>query len=789
MTERPKGKRPTSPSPGPSQRGPSSERYESAIQGPARVATIAPPARNGPNGIWSLRPAPRMARAISAPIPPQITPTPAATPTYESPKDPSTSPMRAASLTSPIPMPWGTTSATRRRGTAYRASPMPASTASTPPPRRSPTRMAAANRRSEGYTMRFGTIRCRVSITPTDSMTPRNGAARAAPYSGSTRTAAAANSAPVASSVSGYSTETRAPHSRHVPRSTSQESTGTLSRGRMSAPQLGHLDRGLTIDSPTGTLAITTVRKDPKIRPSTRNSATSTAGMLPRGSSDPSGAERRGLLEPLALGEAGPAYRHEAGRQVLEPPGREVDGRGSTLGREAVGVDRAGAVRTSLDRELAFRDEDGTREQRVRLHGEVPAPDHDHPGVRPHPDARVVRVPDVGELDRRRGRIVGDQPGLPEDRVVGVGIDVHRHVLRELALGAVGPAARRPQERRIERDRLRGPVAVVEVQVLRLGHLLELGNGLEHVGGGQGDHRDRLPQPVQGPLMDVPVVRVHRAHLGRRPSPGRRIRVDLPEPLLLEDLGVGVHTGAPDILPAPGIQALGHPGRIGHDDAVLVEPPPEVGIVELVAVAVAVGAGLLTPGDLTVHEQALAQELGVPGHVHVAVDEHPEGELPDDQPVPAGQTSVDAPSLLSLGQHQVLDERPPGGWVDDLPVGRRADVHAARPGHGEAGIVGLDGVLHQGVVQALICRVRGQAGEGRVVEEVVLGLVQSGLGRHEGVLSSAFARATLQLRRGREQHRSAGDGQDDDHHEHGDRGDPLLVVQSLEHQLTALFRR
>src|ERR671919_1421020 len=549
MTERPKGKRPTSPSPGPSQRGPSSERYASAIQGPARVATIAPPARNGPNGIWSLRPAPRMARAISAPIPPPITPTPAATPTYESPKDPSTSPMRAASLTSPIPMPWGTTSATRRRGTAYRASPMPASTASTPSPMRSPTRTAAANRTSEGYTMRFGTIRCRASITPTASMMPRNGAARAAPYSGSTRTAAAANSAPVASSVSGYSTETRAPHSRHVPRSTSQETTGTLSRGRMSAPQLGHLDRDLTIDSPTGTLAITTVRKDPKIRPSRRNSATSTAGMLPRGSSDPSGAERRGLLEPLALGEAGPAHRHEAGRQVLKPLGRELDGRGSALSREAVGVDRARAVSPAEHLELSLGHEDGPREQRVRLHGQGAASDYDDAGVRSNPHPCVSRVADVGELHRGGGRIVRHQPGLPVDRIAGVGIDIHRHVLLELPLGAVRPAARRPQEGRVEVDRLCHPVPEVEVQVLGLGHLLQLGDGLEDVCGGQGDHRDRLPQPVQGPLMDVPVVRVHRAHPGRCPSPGGRIRVDLSEPLFLEDLGVGEDTCAPDHLP------------------------------------------------------------------------------------------------------------------------------------------------------------------------------------------------------------------------------------------------
>jgi hypothetical protein len=53
-----------------------------------------------------------------------------------------------------------------------------------------------------------------------------------------------------------------------------------LSRARISAPQAGHLDRGRTMDSPLGSLPITTVKKDPKIRPSPENRATSTAEML-----------------------------------------------------------------------------------------------------------------------------------------------------------------------------------------------------------------------------------------------------------------------------------------------------------------------------------------------------------------------------------------------------------------------------------------------------------------------------------------------------------------------------
>src|SRR5918996_4662304 len=157
---------------------------------------------------------------------------------------------------------------------------MAASGASTPLPMRSPTRMAAANRITDGYTIRLGTTRCRASITPMASMTPRNGAATPAAYTGSTRAAAAANSMPVTSSVSGYSADMRAPHRRHRPRSQSHETTGMLSRARISAPQFGHRDRGRTTDPPAGTLAITTVRKDPNSRPRTKKRATSTGGML-----------------------------------------------------------------------------------------------------------------------------------------------------------------------------------------------------------------------------------------------------------------------------------------------------------------------------------------------------------------------------------------------------------------------------------------------------------------------------------------------------------------------------
>src|SRR5262249_52803435 len=52
------------------------------------------------------------------------------------------------------------------------------------------------------------------------------------------------------------------------PRSTSQERMGMFSYQARTWPQLGHLEPGLTTDSPAGTRAITTLRKLPTTRPS-----------------------------------------------------------------------------------------------------------------------------------------------------------------------------------------------------------------------------------------------------------------------------------------------------------------------------------------------------------------------------------------------------------------------------------------------------------------------------------------------------------------------------------------
>src|SRR3954447_10644590 len=54
---------------------------------------------------------------------------------------------------------------------------------------------------------------------------------------------------------------------RHRPRSTSQETIGTLSRARIRSPQFGQCDGGETIDSPRGTRQMTTFRKLPMQAP------------------------------------------------------------------------------------------------------------------------------------------------------------------------------------------------------------------------------------------------------------------------------------------------------------------------------------------------------------------------------------------------------------------------------------------------------------------------------------------------------------------------------------------
>src|SRR5581483_216213 len=108
-------------------------RYAEASVAPKNEATTAPAARKGPNGIACFLPAPA-ASAPMAPTPPRRIPAPAATPTNRSPSEPRTRPIKAASFTSPIPMPRGEISATASSPPPNASSPSPARARSTPPP-------------------------------------------------------------------------------------------------------------------------------------------------------------------------------------------------------------------------------------------------------------------------------------------------------------------------------------------------------------------------------------------------------------------------------------------------------------------------------------------------------------------------------------------------------------------------------------------------------------------------------------------------------------------------------
>src|SRR5438876_1758039 len=57
------------------------------------------------------------------------------------------------------------------------------------------------------------------------------------------------------------------PQSRQRPRSSSQESTGTLSRARIGVPQDGHRDPGDTMDSRRPIRWTTTFKNEPTSRP------------------------------------------------------------------------------------------------------------------------------------------------------------------------------------------------------------------------------------------------------------------------------------------------------------------------------------------------------------------------------------------------------------------------------------------------------------------------------------------------------------------------------------------
>ena len=70
---------------------------------------------------------------------------------------------------------------------------------------------------------------------------------------GRNASAAIPNATPVISSTSGYRAEIGIRQCRQAPRSSAQDSSGTLSRAEIGEPQPGHAEGGETIDMPIGT--------------------------------------------------------------------------------------------------------------------------------------------------------------------------------------------------------------------------------------------------------------------------------------------------------------------------------------------------------------------------------------------------------------------------------------------------------------------------------------------------------------------------------------------------------
>jgi hypothetical protein len=100
--------------------------------------------------------------------------------------------------------------------------------------------------------------------------------------------------------------------------------------------------------------------------------------------------------------------------------------------------------------------------------------------------------------------------------------------------------------------------------------------------------------------------------------------------VLLVDLEVREDPRAADRRPRVGVQA--HRGiRIGLDP-VPVEPPAQIGIVELIVI-VEVRQYLLPRRHGPVHQKALPEQGGVAVQVDGPVHEHPEGQLQGFHPV------------------------------------------------------------------------------------------------------------------------------------------------------------
>src|SRR5215208_3724195 len=124
---------------------------------------------------------------------------------------------------------------------------------------------------------------------------------------------------------------------RQRPRSSSQPSTGRLSRQPTGSPQDGQHQAGRTIDSPRGTRWMTTLANDPKASPSSPARVATVSGFMGseayrcRPSGAGSGPQAGGRL-------GGPAGRGHRGR------GRARRGAGRVLEVERPGTGAGGDV-------------------------------------------------------------------------------------------------------------------------------------------------------------------------------------------------------------------------------------------------------------------------------------------------------------------------------------------------------------------------------------------------------------------------------------------------------------
>ena len=132
---------------------------------------------------------------------------------------------------------------------------------------------------ADGTTMRFGTIRCWTSMAESATSTAQKPAASAA-QAVAPKTAKHATMSPaLTSSTAGYSGEIGASQCRQRPRSRTYESTGMLSRQRISVAHDPHEDGGRRIDRRAGTRATTTLRKLPSASAGARTKAAAAAFM------------------------------------------------------------------------------------------------------------------------------------------------------------------------------------------------------------------------------------------------------------------------------------------------------------------------------------------------------------------------------------------------------------------------------------------------------------------------------------------------------------------------------